>query len=262
MTDALAAAYSSTGGAWQRGPGRIYDRLAQVLIARTPLDVNGARAVDVGAGTGAAGRALLQAGAVGVVAVDLAAGMLAHDAAHRPPAAVGDARSLPFPAGAFDLAVAAFCLNHLTDPSGGLREMARVTRRGGGVLAATYAADDTHPVKTAVERALAARGWQPPDWYAAIQTAAVPLLATAALAEAALHAAGLASAEVESRRVAFGDLRARDLVEWRLGMAHHAPFVSTLDEDARAGLVEDAVAWLGEGPPLVRSILVLRAIKP
>lgn len=37
MTDSVAAAYSVTGGAWQRGPTRIYERLAEVLVARCQL---------------------------------------------------------------------------------------------------------------------------------------------------------------------------------------------------------------------------------
>ena len=43
-------------------------------------------------------------------------GMLAHDAGRRPPAVAGDALALPFAAGAFDAAVAAFSLNHLSRP--------------------------------------------------------------------------------------------------------------------------------------------------
>ena len=65
--------------------------------------------------------------------------MLAHQATARPPAVVGDALALPFAPSAFDAAVAAFSLNHLSDPAAGLREMARVTRPGGAVLGATYA---------------------------------------------------------------------------------------------------------------------------
>ncbi|MDQ4069693.1 MAG: methyltransferase domain-containing protein, partial [Actinomycetota bacterium] len=134
-----AAAYSATGGRWQRGPGRVYDRLAHVLVGRSPVTVHGTSALDVGAGTGAATRALLAAGAARVVAVDTAIGMLAHDAASRPPAVVADALALPFPPASFGLTVAAFSLNHLADPAAGLAEAARVTRPGGAVVASAYA---------------------------------------------------------------------------------------------------------------------------
>jgi SAM-dependent methyltransferase len=258
----LAAAYSATGAAWQGGPGPIYDRLARVVVETSPVPVAGSRALDVGAGTGAATRALMAAGAARVVAVDAARGMLAHDAGRRPPAVVGDALALPFAAAAFDVTVAAFSLNHLADPAAGLREAGRVTRPGGAVPASAYAADDDHPVKRAVEDALAARGWAPEPWYRTVREQAAPRLATAEAARVAAGAAGL-DAEVEVRRVPFLGLGAGDLVAWRLGVAQHAPFVARLPTDeARAALAEDAAARLGEDwPPLVRSVVILRAVR-
>jgi SAM-dependent methyltransferase len=258
VTASVAAAYSATGTAWQRGPGRVYDRLAEVVVAQSPLPVDGATALDLGAGTGAATRALIAAGAAHVVAVDAAVGMLAHDAGARPPAAVADALALPFGDGVFDVVVSAFCLNHLTDPARGLREAARVVRVGGAVVASAYAADDTHPVKAAVEGALLARGWTVEPWYVAIREDAVPRLATTDACTRVANAAGL-DVDVESLLVPFPDLGAADLVEWRLGMAQHAPFVSTLSETARVQVVADAEARLGESwPVLERSILVMR----
>jgi ubiquinone/menaquinone biosynthesis C-methylase UbiE len=262
VTGGVAAAYSLTGGAWQRGPGRVYDRLAEVLIARCPVSLHGCHLLDVGAGTGAAGRAAQTAGTTAVIAVDAAIGMLTHDRANRPPAAAGDAMALPFSDWSFDAAVAAFSLNHLTDPAGGLREMARVTRPGGALVAGTYAADDAHPVKAAVEAALTARGWEPDPWYAALRAEATPLLATIASCGAAAGAAGL-HAEIEAVGVEFPELGPPDLVAWRLGMAQHAPFVDGLPPGERDAVAADAVARLGDAEPLlVRSILVLRALKP
>jgi Methyltransferase domain len=63
--------------------------------------------------------------------MDPSFGMLAWDAAVRPPGAVADIRALPLAAQSVEDAVAAFVLNHLTDPSAGLAELARVTRSGG-----------------------------------------------------------------------------------------------------------------------------------
>ena len=85
--------------------------------------------LDAGAGTGAASRALAARRAKPIV-MDLSFGMLAWDAAARPPGAVADIRALPLAAQSVDDAVAAFVLNHLTDPSAGLAELARVTRPG------------------------------------------------------------------------------------------------------------------------------------
>lgn len=262
MTTGLAAAYSATGGAWQRGPGRIYDRLAEVLVARCPVPIDGCRVVDVGAGTGAASRAALAAGAEVVVAVDAAVGMLAHDAARRPPAAAADALALPFAADAFDAAIAAFSLNHLTDPAAGITEMARVTRPGGGLVVAAYAADDGHPVKAAVEAALTGRGWAPEPWYTAMSAEAAPKLATLEACAVAAAAAGL-DAQVEAIRAPFPELGVYDLVAWRLGLAQHAPFLAGLAPADREAVTADAVARLGGAvSPLVRSLLVLSAVSP
>ena len=257
-----AVAYSATAGAWQRGPARIYDRLAEILISFFPVRLDGLRVLDVGAGTGAATRAALTAGAAGVVAVDFAWGMLAHDARRRPPAALADALALPFASRSFDAAVAAFCLNHLSAPAAGLREMARVTRPGGALLATAYAADDTHPVRAAVEGALTARGWTPEPWYLDLRAEATPLLATAEGCSAAAGAAGL-DAQMVALRVSFDDLDARALVAWRLGLAQHAPFMAQLSPRDRDALENDALDRLGHGAPrLERSILMLRALSP
>lgn len=256
-----AAAYSATGPVWQQGPGPVYDRLAEAVVERSPVAVVGASALDVGAGTGAASRALLRAGAARVTAVDAAAGMLAHDRGSRPPAAVGDALALPFATASFDVTVASFSLNHVADPAAGLAEAARVTRPCGGVLASAYAADDVHPVKEAVESALAARGWEPEAWYEAVRGTTAPKLATVEAATAAAGEAGL-DADVLALRVPFPDLDAAALVAWRLGLAQHAPFVATLPAEEQQDLAGDAAARLGEGwPVLERSVILVRAVR-
>jgi ubiquinone/menaquinone biosynthesis C-methylase UbiE len=256
-----AGAYSDTGGAWERGPARVYDRLALVLASRSPVPLEGGRILDVGAGTGAASRAARAMGAADMVAVDAAFGMLAHESTVRPPGVVGDALALPFPPSTFDATLAAFSLNHLTSPVAGLVEMARVTRVGGAILASSYAADDSHPVKDAVTVALAARGWVPEPWYTAIGVSAIPLLATAERCAEAARAAAL-DATVEAVHVPFPELDADDLVAWRLGLAQHAPFVACLRPEERDALVLDARSRLGDNPPpLVRSVLLLAAVK-
>jgi ubiquinone/menaquinone biosynthesis C-methylase UbiE len=257
---AVADAYDRTGAAWQAGPGRIYDRLAEVALERCPVPLAGATVLDVGAGTGAATRAALACGAARVVAVDAAFGMLAVDAAARPPCAVADARALPARSGAFDVVVAAFSLNHVGDPAVALADASQALRSGGAIVVTAYADDDSHPVKTAVDAAASAMGWRSEPWYDEVKGSAVPLLATTDRAVAAARAAGLAGVRAEHVDVPFPGLGAAELVAWRLGMANVAPFVAGLSSPERDALVADAVARVGTGAgPLVRSMIVLTA---
>jgi SAM-dependent methyltransferase len=253
----LAAAYDATGAAWDRGPALVYDRLAEVVVAAAPVAVAGRTVLDIGAGTGAGSRAIAAAGGR-PVAVDFAFGMLAAGQKERPPAAQADARALPFADDALGGAVAAFSLNHVPDAAAGLREAARVVGAGGPLVASSYAGDDGHPVKAAVETALAETGWQPPPWAGPLRETAVAGLATVDRCAAAAAAAGLA-AEVLALQVPFPELTPGQLVEWRLGMAQHAPYVATLAPAARAAVCARAVELLGRPPPLVRSILVITA---
>jgi SAM-dependent methyltransferase len=255
----VADAYSVTAASWRDGPARIYRRLADALVEGIPLPIAGADVVDIGAGTGVAGDAALAAGAGSAVAVDAAIGMLVIDAGRRSPAVAADATKLPFPDGTFDVALAAFCLNHLAEPSAGLREAARVVRSGGAVVASAYASDDDHPVKALAERALRDHGWAPAAWHDDVKRGRAPLLSTDDGCRAALGSAGL-DGEVRNVRVAYPDLDTEDLVAWRLGMAQHAPFVAALDEATRRTIVDRLVAELGPRcPTLERSMMVVTA---
>ena len=42
---------------------------------------------------------------------------------------------------------------------------------GGALLASTYAADDDHVVKAAVDQALSEAGWAAPGWYGEVKAA-------------------------------------------------------------------------------------------
>lgn len=256
LSGEIATAYSATGDAWRRGPARVYDRLAERLVDACPVPLAGRVVLDLGAGTGAASRAVLKRHAR-VVAVDAAIGMLLAGAAGRPPSAAADAQALPFPDRTFDAVVAAFSLNHLPDPTAGLAESARVTCTGGAVIAGSYALDDRHPARDAVESAARALGWRPPPWYRAVQEQAIPRLGTVERAAAAARAAGLVDVHADDVRVSYPDLGAADLVAWRLGMAHLAPFVASLASPTAEGLFDDALARLDGAPVLERSVIVL-----
>lgn len=248
--DGVGAAYDAASGGWRAGPERMYARMAEVMAGHAPVDVAGARVLDAGAGTGVAGEALRRRGARTVVAVDLAAGMLP-----RPPAlaTVGDLCRLPFPDAAFDLAAAAFSLNHFTDPVPAMTELARTSA---ALLATAYAPDWAHPAKETVDEVLERRGYHPPDWYATVRADANPGpddLATFALR------AGFGDARAVVVEVSTGMTSAADLVDWRFGMAHVAPYLDALPADERADVRRAAEAAVAGMPPLVVSMVVLSA---
>ena len=251
-------AYSATGVAWRDGPERVYQRLADVLIAASPIPLAGRLVADVGSGTGAASRSIARAGGR-PIALDLAAGMLVVDQATRPPAAVADARRLPLATASCAAVVAAFSYNHVPDPELAVADAARVVVPGGAVLASAYATDDTHPVKEAVDRAAEEAGWKAAPWIGEMKARSVPVLATVKGARDVCAAAGV-RADVEQVDVRFPELDAADLVTWRLGMAQVAPFIATLPARALAALRARALELLGPEPEiLVRRMIVIRA---
>ena len=91
---ATEASDGYSAAAWSGGPGPVYDRLADAVVGAAPFSLAGALVLDLGAGTGAASRAVL-ARRGRVVALDLSADMLEFDRQERPPAAVADASRLP-----------------------------------------------------------------------------------------------------------------------------------------------------------------------
>jgi ubiquinone/menaquinone biosynthesis C-methylase UbiE len=237
----------------------MYAPLARSLVAAAPVPLAGRLVLDLGAGTGVAGQAALAAGARRVVAADLSEGMLRHGRGGTP--VVADAVALPFRDGRFDLVLAAFCLNHLGRVEDGLAEARRV---GAAIAASAFAPGWTHPAKEAADGAFRSFGYQPPGWYAALapgSRAGDP----EALAQTAA-AAGFTRVRVRTVSVATGVSTPADLVSWRLGMAHYAPFLRSLDPAGRAAVrraAERAVAMSIDGAtgggPLVVSMVVLTA---
>ena len=251
----MGAAYSAGATAWADGPTRVYQRLAELLVAFSPVPLAGRLVLDLGSGTGVGTRAAQAAGAR-LVATDLVPAMLRVDQATRPPASVGDIRQLPFRTGAFDVVLAPFALNHLDDPADGVREAGRVADV---LVASTYAADDDHPAKGAVEAALHEVGWEKPQWYASLKVA-MAAWGTVAAASAAIQAGGLAPVRVERFEVAMTDLGPADMVRWRLGLAQSAAFVERLDPAKRAAVFTRALELLGPDPELlVRRVIFLAA---
>jgi len=233
----------------------MYAPLAAALVAAAPVPAAGHRVLDLGAGTGLAARSALAAGARQVARADLSEQMLRRGRGGSPVAA--NAVALPFRDRSFDLVLAAFCLNHLDRVEDGLAEARRV---GAAIAASAFAPGWTHPAKDAADGAFRSFGYRPPDWYTALapgSRAGDP----ESLAECAA-AAGFTRVQVRTVSVPTALATPAELVSWRLGMAHYAPFLRSLDPAGRAAArraAERAVAAAMPDGPLVVSMAVLTA---
>ena len=248
MTAAIGRAYHLSADAWRRGPAGLYAGLADALLDHAQIALGGVRVLDAGAGTGVAGDAARARGAATVVAVDVAPAMLPATAV------VADLVRLPFGDNAFDLAVAGFVLGHLPEPEPGLRELRRVSA---ALLVSAFAEGWTHPAKQVVEQVLAGHGYHPPAWYAAFKNGTERRVGDPDRLAGLARAAGYTDARVERIDVAVGPATPADLVAWRLGMAHHAPFVATLAPAAEKAVRLEAERQLLDAPPLIVPMLVL-----
>ncbi|RDH78218.1 class I SAM-dependent methyltransferase [Mycolicibacterium moriokaense] len=124
--------------AYARFMGRYAEPLAKVFTAFAGVDP-GDRALDVGCGPGALTAHLRSVGA-DVCAIDPSAPFVDAVKERFPGinACEGTAEELPYDTAAFDVALAQLVVHFMTDPVAGLRQMARVTRRGGVVAACVW----------------------------------------------------------------------------------------------------------------------------
>ena len=168
-----------------------------------------------------------------------------------------DAVALPFRDRSFDLVLAAFCLNHLDAPDSGLAEARRV---GAALAASTFAPGWTHPAKDAVEMPSARSATSRPRGTEALAPGA--RASDPEMLAGLAAAAGFTRVQVTTVAVPTGLATPAELAAWRLGMAHYAPFLHSLDAAGRAAVrraAEQAVAAVtGAAPgPLVVSMVVL-----
>jgi demethylmenaquinone methyltransferase / 2-methoxy-6-polyprenyl-1,4-benzoquinol methylase len=159
MFDQVAERYDLLNDALSLG----MDRQWRQVVAGVVGGSTGQVVLDLAAGTGTSSRAFTTAGAR-CVACDFSIGMLRVGArkqhgpggarrclgtpqtpmALQPPAAklirfvAGDALSLPFADGSFDVVTISFGLRNLADPGHGLAEMLRVTSPGGRLVVCEF----------------------------------------------------------------------------------------------------------------------------
>jgi SAM-dependent methyltransferase len=248
-------AYDRAAGSWRRGPEAVYARLADALVATSPVGLSGARVLDVGAGTATAARAALARGAASAVASDLAAAMLEGRPAEVP-AVVADIGRLPFADRSFDLVTAAFCLGHLADPAAGLREIRRV---GSAVVASAFPPGESHPAKGAIDQALARLGYEAPDWYRRQKDVLEPRVDDPEALRRLAREAGYGRIDVHRIDVDTGLDTPAAAVAWRFGMAQLAPFVESLPPDVLGRARTAAEEAVAPFVPVVLPILALSA---
>jgi demethylmenaquinone methyltransferase/2-methoxy-6-polyprenyl-1,4-benzoquinol methylase len=138
MFDRVAKRYDLLNDLLSLGQTKRWRKQAQRIIAPQP----GMRILDIAAGTGTSSAALARSGA-GVTALDFSNGMLEVGRRLHPEITFvfGDALSLPFKDGEFDITTISFGLRNTNDPSLALKEALRVTRPGGAV----HVVEFSHP---------------------------------------------------------------------------------------------------------------------
>jgi trans-aconitate methyltransferase len=144
--------------------GRFSRPLAR-LFADAVLPAGAARVLDVGCGPGALLDALGERGPRGGSAgIDPAEQFVAAARRRHPWADVrsGSAEALPFEDGAFDATLAALVVHFLPDAPAGVREMVRVTRRGGTVAASVWDLQNHRAPHSTYLRAVAEIAPRPP----------------------------------------------------------------------------------------------------
>lgn len=215
-----------------------------VLLDRLPI-ADARLVVDIGTGVGAAiPQIKARAPKARLIGVDRSIGML-RLARLAPARVVMDATRLAFASDVADVVVAAFMLFHLPDPLAGLREMRRVTRRGGALGITVWGADVDTPAWTTWEEELVASGAPAPDPGKRILNHEV--MNTPGKLQSLLGEAGFSAVWAEARPLDFQpDLKTFMELQIRLSSRER---LASLSPSARSACVERAERRLRELAP-------------
>ena len=135
MFDDVARRYDLTNDVLSLGQDRRWRRKVVELVDPQP----GETVLDLAAGTGTSSAPFAATGAT-VVPCDFSLGMLTvgKEARSDLPFVAGDGMQLPFADDTFDAVTISFGLRNIHDPVQGLRELWRVTRRGGRIVVCEF----------------------------------------------------------------------------------------------------------------------------
>ena len=241
-----AETFHAPADVYDRHVGRYGKQLAHALIEFAQIE-SSMRALDVGCGPGALTEALVARLGVANVAAADPSQPFAEACRTRTGVAVvvAGAEALPFDDDSFEAALSQLVVNFMTDPVAGVREIARVTRRGGVVASCVwdYAGDMT------LLRAFwdAAREVEPERGAAEDEGVVMRWCREGELAElwraAALEDVRFGELTVSARYDDFDDLWS----PFPTGLAPSGAFCKSLDATAQAALRDAYRRRLGVG---------------
>jgi SAM-dependent methyltransferase len=235
--------FETSADAYNQFMGRYSRPLASALVRHLGPRL-GSRVADVGCGPGALTEVLLHtAGQVEVIAVDPSRSFVtaARDR-WGVPAVAAQAERLPFADDVFAATLAQLVVHFMSDPVGGLREMARVTMPGGVVAASVWDHAEGHGPLAAFWRAARELDAAAPD------ESGLPGTASGQLATMA-RAAGWSDV-VETQLSVQVEHPSFD--QWwepfTFGVGPAGAYVTSLTEDDRRALRLRCRSHLSEGP--------------
>ncbi|MFI0980148.1 demethylmenaquinone methyltransferase [Streptomyces sp. NPDC021093] len=145
MFDGVAANYDLTNTVLSLGQ----DRAWRKEVARAVDAGPGKRILDLAAGTATSSLPFAATGAY-VVPCDFSIGMLREGKRKHPylPLTAGDATKLPFQDESFDVVTISFGLRNVVDTDAALKELYRVTKKGGRVVICEFSHPTWAPFRT------------------------------------------------------------------------------------------------------------------